>query len=758
MNTRQAREEAVFEAALGYAHPGERRAFVEQACAGDPALRDEVLALLEADAAAGQFFSGVIETVSRNCLADAAVSAADPAPAVRDEQLGMVIGRYKLLESLGEGGCGSVYMAEQQKPVRRRVALKIIKLGMDTKSVIARFEAERQALAMMDHPNIARVLDAGAAETGRPYFVMELVRGFKITEYCDKNNLPMAQRLDLFIKVCHAIQHAHQKGVIHRDIKPSNILVTLHDGVPVPKVIDFGIAKAIDEPLTDKTMFTSYAQLIGTPAYMSPEQAEMSGLDIDTRSDVYSLGVLLYELLTGRTPFDGQELVKSGVDNLRRTLREKEPAPPSTMVTTMQGNELLATAERRRSEPVKLITALSGDLDWIVMTALEKDRQRRYQTVNGLALEVQRYLANEPVMARPPGRYYRFQKLVRRNKIIFAAGAAIAGALIIGLGISTVMFLREREARKIADDATRREMQLREAAEQGRQNEMLLRQEAESREKVVQAAMLLRKSQYVEADRLIAALPPNQQNLAGAGVFRTLGEWHALRGEWKPAADRFTVLLQINEPDEIYSASMDFSMQTPVLVQIGNFAAYHQLRREMIRRFADVSDPQVAERVLKNSLLAEPDSEVIRTLQPIATYISAYVKGIGAAYPEKTTWQYSALGLYYYRQGDYAKAAASCQDCLNYIGPDGPNSPRLAAANLIAALCDQRLGQPAAAQQHLANGRRLVEAKFNRELDRGNGFSGYWFDWMFARTLLAEAQKNPAAREDQSRSAPNILK
>jgi len=736
MNRQTANEEAIFDEARRIADPAGRAAFLDRACNGDAALRARLAELLNFDPQAEMFFSGVVENISAGNLAEITSGAAT----VRDEQIGTAIGRYKLLEKIGEGGCGVVYMAEQQKPVRRRVALKIIKLGMDTKSVIARFEAERQALAMMEHPNIARVLDAGATEMGRPFFVMELVRGFKITEYCDKNNLPMAQRLDLFIQVCHAIQHAHQKGLIHRDIKPSNILVTLHDGVPVPKVIDFGIAKAIDEPLTDKTLFTSYAQLIGTPAYMSPEQAEMSGLDIDTRSDVYSLGVLLYELLTGKTPFDGQELVKSGVDNLRRTLREEEPARPSTMVTTMQGNELLATAERRRSEPMKLITALSGDLDWIVMKALEKDRQRRYQTANGMAMEVQRYLANEPVLARPPGRFYRFQKLVRRNKIIFAAGTAIAAALIIGLGVSTVMFFREREARKIADDATRRETQLREAAERGRQNEMLLRQEAESREKVVQAAMLLRRNNYNEADVLIAALPPNQQNLAGASVFRSLGEWHALRAEWLAAADRFAVLLRINEPDEIYSASMDFSMQTPVLVRLGNLAAYRQLRAEMVRRFADVSDPQVAERVLKNSLLAEPEPEVIRTLTPIANYITTYVNGMSAAYPDKTCWQYLALGLYHLRQEDYAKAADCCRKCLTYTGPEGADSPRRAAANLILAMSEFRLNHTDAAQENLQTGKRIVEDKLNSPLSRGNGVSGYWFDWMFASALRNEAE------------------
>ncbi len=360
---------------------------------------------------------------------------------------GTVIGRYKLLEKIGEGGFGVVYVAEQKEPVKRRVALKIIKLGMDTKQVIARFEAERQALALMDHPNIAKVLDAGATETGRPYFVMELVRGVPITQYCDENNLPTIERLELFIAVCQAIQHAHQKGIIHRDIKPSNILVTLHDGVPVPKVIDFGIAKATQGDLTDKTIFTQFQQFIGTPAYMSPEQAEMSGLDIDTRTDIYSLGVLLYELLTGKTPFDAKELVQAGLDEMRRTIREKEPIRPSTRLRGFTPEELTATARRRSGDAPKLIHALRGDLDWIVMKCLEKDRTRRYETAVGVATDLKRYLHNEPVIARPPSNVYRMQKFVRRHKRGAIAAAAVVLALVTGLGLATFAFLREREAR-----------------------------------------------------------------------------------------------------------------------------------------------------------------------------------------------------------------------------------------------------------------------------------------------------------------------
>src|SRR5207249_1044696 len=298
------------------------------------------------------------------------------------EKAGDRISRYKLLEQIGEGGCGVVYMAEQEEPVRRRVALKVIKLGMDTKSVIARFEAERQALAMMDHPNIAKVLDGGATQTGRPYFVMELVRGVRITEFCDEARLSTEARLRLFVQVCQAIQHAHQKVIIHRDLKPSNILVTVNDGAAVPKVIDFGIAKATQADLTKKTVFTRFHQFLGTPAYMSPEQAEMTSLDIDTRSDIYSLGVLLYELLTGKTPFDAEELLKAGLDEMRRRIREQEPARPSTRVSTLRGDELTTTAKRRGLDAPKLISLLRGDLDWIAMKCLEKDRARRYETAN----------------------------------------------------------------------------------------------------------------------------------------------------------------------------------------------------------------------------------------------------------------------------------------------------------------------------------------------------------------------------------------
>lgn len=422
--------------------PEERKAYLETACDGDAELLARIEALLKAREVKDSFLEA--PEIDLNATLDTSPSTEGP---------GSIIGRYKLLEKIGEGGFGVVWAADQKKPVKRRVALKIIKLGMDTKQVVARFEAERQALAMMDHPNIAKVLDAGATETGRPYFVMELVRGIPITKYCDQVKLSTQDRLDLFIKVCNAVQHAHQKGIIHRDIKPSNILVTLHDGVPVPRIIDFGIAKATQRELTEKTIYTQHNQFIGTPAYMSPEQAEMSGLDIDTRSDIYSLGVLLYELLTGRTPFDEKELMQSGIDEMRKIIREKEPQKPSTKFATLQIQEQSTTATRHSTNSPRLISLLRGDLDWIVMKCLEKDRTRRYDTANGLALDVIRHLGDEPVIARPPTVVYQLQKAWRRNKVVYTAVAAVVIALLLGMGISMWQAWVAHRARKAESSA-----------------------------------------------------------------------------------------------------------------------------------------------------------------------------------------------------------------------------------------------------------------------------------------------------------------
>jgi serine/threonine protein kinase/tetratricopeptide (TPR) repeat protein len=437
MNAAARNSDTLFAQAIEIASPEERALFLEKACANDVELRREVEKLVRDHFRAGEFLA--------RPAAHIVVTVDDP---IR-ERPGTVIGPYKLLEEIGEGGMGLVFVAEQQQPIKRRVALKIIKPGMDSRQVIARFEAERQALAMMDHPHIAKVHDGGTTPEGRPYFVMELVKGTPITDYCDRHRLTNRQRLELFRDVCQAVQHAHQKGIIHRDLKPSNVLVSLHDVTPVVKVIDFGVAKAIGGRLTDKTVYTQLSELIGTPLYMSPEQAGLSDIDVDTRSDVYSLGVLLYELLTGTTPFDRETLKQAGYDEMRRMIREEEPPRPSTRLSTIEKAALSTIAERRGLEPRRLSQQVRGELDWIVMKALEKDRNRRYESASAFAADVQRYLDDEPVQACPPSKLYRLRKLVRRYK----AGLSVAACLLVVLGVCAWLLWRDLGRRADAENS-----------------------------------------------------------------------------------------------------------------------------------------------------------------------------------------------------------------------------------------------------------------------------------------------------------------
>ena len=580
MRPDEQREAALFQAAAQLT--GDARAsFLDNACRGDTALRQRLEALL----AAHEQTEGALAEPAAAVKATMKIQFTDSP----DETVGQKIGRYKILEKVGEGGCGVVYVAEQTEPVRRRVALKVIKLGMDTKQVVARFEAERQALAMMDHPNIAKVLDAGTTDTGRPYFIMELVRGIRITDYCDQNNLSTRERLDLFIKICQAIQHAHQKGIIHRDIKPSNILVTLHDGVPVPKVIDFGIAKATEGRLTDATVYTQLHQFIGTPAYMSPEQAEMSGLDVDTRSDIYSLGVLLYELLTGKTPFDGQELMSLGLDAMRKTIREKEPLRPSTKLHTLPGEDLTTTAKRHGVDVPRLVSQLRGDLDWIVMKCLEKDRTRRYDTANGLAFDLKRHLSNEPVLARPPSAAYKFQKAWRRNKLAFTAGLAVAAALLLGIIATTLQSVR-------ATHAKAQEIVQRNKAEANEQKAVAAQASETKLREQAQADELAARQRAYASDMNVAMQALNDNNLGRALALlnrqRPLAGQKDLRGwEWRYLWQQtrsdalFTLCRQSGEIGSL-SVSADGRWLAVGLVHKGGLLVYDLQTRKQVAQLA----------------------------------------------------------------------------------------------------------------------------------------------------------------------------
>jgi eukaryotic-like serine/threonine-protein kinase len=736
------RKLALFEAARALTDPARRRAFLKAECGSDLTLIAKIERLARAGEGSDEFFSGCISdqgTISA-ALDRAGISLSADAMGAEGELLDSRIGSYKLLKKIGEGGCGSVYMAEQIEPIRRVVALKVIKLGMDTKSVIARFEAERQALAMMDHPNIARVLDAGATDTGRPYFVMEMVKGVRITDYCDQNQLGIEQRLNLLIQVCRAIQHAHQKGVIHRDIKPSNVLITIHDGMPGPKVIDFGIAKATGEQLAEKTALTAVAQLVGTPAYMSPEQ--VACLDLDTRSDIYSLGVLLYELLTGRTPFDTKELLKSGVDEMRRTLRERDPCSPSNKLNTIAGNELATMAIQRRVEVPQLMDLIRGDIDWIVMKALEKDRNRRYETADALATDIERFLANEPILARPPSRWYQLQKLVRRNRIVFASAAAVASALLIGTVTSTYLFEKERAAEL-------KQAVLLEKERAAEQKQAVMRHEAESRERLTQAALLAAQQNYPDAEKLLTEIDLNKPSTELSNLLRSLGDWHALNGQWREAAQSFLLLMKANQLEPAAVVTGDYTEAAVALIQSGELDAYERFTQEGGSRFTAMADVSV-ERVIKSDLLLPPPGQMLKDLAPLAqTASGGYPKLANTKRGSTTTrgaWIALSLGLLEYRQGNYDKAAQWCQQCLlvSRLNPAGN-----AAANVLLAMCCWHLNQRAQALSQWSTGELEIDGKFKKGLTMGSGSMGFWYDWEIARILSVECQ-NLFAQSDSS--------
>jgi len=726
------RLEQLFHGALDLGSPEERADYLAQACGADTVLRQQVEKLLRAHETAGQFLDPETPPVQTGLP----LSNLDLPPS---EQPGDQIGRYTLVERIGEGGSCVVYLAEQAEPVRRQVALKLIKVGMDTRQVVARFEVERQALALMDHPHIAKVFDAGVTPTGRPYFVMELVRGIPITQYCDQHRLTVKQRLELFMQVCHAVQHAHQKGIIHRDLKPSNILVPIDDQ-PAPKIIDFGIAKAMQARLTDRAVVTWVGQFVGTPAYMSPEQARMNSEDIDARTDIYSLGALLYELLTGVTPFDQERLAKAPFDEIRRTIQETEPLKPSTRLLGLVAADVRLTpfdpqpstlnpqpSDRASSRGLlhtkEAIRLVRGDLDWIVMKALEKDRQRRYATANDLAEDIQRHLAHEPVLAGPPSAMYRTQKFVRRHRVGVAVGVVVTLALVAGLSLALVGLHRALKAETAAH----------------RERDRAVQAEADARR------MLELFSDKLEADDEMIGLLHTAARLTRGSLGPTNP---ATLSFVLPLARNFGRLGAWTNTLELYLSLIDADPGNSDYWQCAHAAALAaaqpdvsgRLRQGMVDRFAASQDLTHRLRLAKALLLPPEDQTHLETAVACA-------RQAVQARPRDAACQ-AVMGMAEYRRGNWAEALKWLQEAERSADPNVA-----ALAYCFGAMARRRLGQPFEAQEALGRASRQLRLP----LEMGQLVARDWQEVVFGFVARAEAERSVWGREVSPRVTPELL-
>ena len=729
----------LFVAASNFSTAEERRAFLEFACRDDEARLKRLEVLLEARGEAEEFFEFQPE-----------VEPVQETPGEGEGGLGARIGPYRLIDRIGAGGCGVVYLAEQLEPVKRKVALKIIRLGMDTESVIARFSMEREALALMDHPNIARVLDAGTTASGRPFFVMELVDGERITDYCDRKRLGLRERLELFTRVCEAIQHAHQKGVIHRDIKPSNVLVRDHEDRPEPKIIDFGIAKATAGGFEEDVTYTKVGQLVGTPAYMSPEQAE-GGVDIDTRSDIYSLGAMLCELLTGRAPFSPEQFKDRGPDEIRSILRAEETGMPSNRLRGASKDEIGKIAEFRAADPQRLPGLLEGDLDWIVMKAIEKDRGRRYETANGLAMDVQRYLNEEPVLARPPSRGYLLMKLVRRNRIAFAAGSVAMFGLVAGFGVSTWLFLREKDAREEQVRLRGIAEQARVNAEQARANEEALRKNAEAADRVNQATVLLRydANRLAEVDQLLEGVTPDQvpRSWDVADMLKKVAEWNLMQGRWEAAAERFSALTPVITSVDLTDTDETSRVLMPAATAIkewGQPEQYERFRELAIRRFESSKKAAVVAQVIKSCLLEPADEKTLKALAPMSVVLEGAMPAEIGSSPYVAAWRQFSLAVLAYRQDHLETAAYWARRSL----ASPATSAQLTSSNqVLLAMIDLKEERVEKVPDTLKSVRARLSAWEAAPFKLGTGLD-LWFDWGNVRIFLREAEGMLANRQD----------
>jgi hypothetical protein len=727
-------EGMLIRAAAEFPDAVERARFLDWACRGDDRLRGHMEKLLLIQENSDRFFDfkpfEIIDGKRDGLAADAA-----------DEgdggEIGLRIGRYRLIQRLGEGGHGVVYQAEQEQPVKRQVALKLIRVGLDHEQVIARFELERQALAMMDHPGIARVLDAGATPTGRPFFVMQWVTGDLITGFCDKNRLSIRQRLEIFIRVCHAIQHAHQKGVIHRDIKPSNVLVSFHDGVPLPKVIDFGIAMATGGGLAESD--GEQEPILGTPNYMSPEQGRRGAPDVDTRTDIFSLGVLLCEILAAKTPFCPAEPAVLLTCELAHDIAKRRPKPPSAILTECTAAELAALAAARSCKPRDLIRLVRGDLDAIVMKCLQTSRHDRYDSASGLAEDIQRHLDHKLVAARRAGRRDRLAKLLRRNRLAFAVGGVAFFTLAAGFATSTWLFLRENQTR-------REQTRLRGEAEAARAVEARLRGQAEVRNTCAQAAVRLSYGEIEQADQLLATIPTDMVpwSLEAAHTYRQIGNWHRNAGRFQQAAERFTALAVsisgVDSTDDDFVSSLCLPAAASTC-DAGDWTRYEQVRRIALQRFGPTHSPCVAEQILKACTLRPAEPATMTKIAGLAAFLENTIgpEGRNDGDRYQAAWNCYSLSLWYHRCQDPAQTLRWGMLSLQH---DMESEARVHCVRLLQAMARHRMGETEEARKLVTEAAKPIRAfqeSSSGQWNESNGFWAWW-DWTIAHILLKEAE------------------